>query len=350
MKNWMRALLCVALLLGLTAPAFATLNDSNQPGSVLVFHKFLAGTNVNPNAPGGIEPKTEIEISVACPKGATCPQGQTVRMRGHWVCAGLPCAESDFDLFTTVKGTVYFNPDNIQPATSQVATPPPFCDRGYLIVWVIDSLGRPIKYDGLLGNAVLRDSDFGVGGQSAGAYNAVPIQAAASLPTFAPTDVNWDNKLDFNGTEYKMITGRVFGTVRYESAGATPFSPAPVETTLTLLTLDVISNDLNFPTIVPLNFYNQFEVLRSTSTLFFCWAELRLTDLNSGLDETFGRKGLVESGQAYKTQYIGGDTAGPVTLLGIISTRERDATQTIYREYSYSLFNDGKTVKTRFVP
>jgi hypothetical protein len=348
MKNWMRALFCVGLVLGLTTPAFATLNDSEQPGSVLVFHKFVRGTNLNPNT-GGIEPKTEIEISVTCPKGTMCAAGTTVRLRAHWVCgsSGPICAESDFDLVTTVKGTLYFNPENVFPANAFVAEPPPFCDRGYLIVWVIDAFGRPIKYDGLIGDAIIREADTG---QSAGAYNAVPIQAASALATFAPTDVDFDNKLDFNGTEYKAVTGRVFGSVRYESFGAAPFTPAQVETTLTLLTLDIRSNDINNPVVVPFNFYNEFETLRSTSTLFFCWTEVRLADLNNGLTEAFGRKGLVESGQAFKTAYIGSDATGPVTLLGVVETRERDVTQNIYRQYSYSLFHDSKPVSTSFIP
>jgi len=336
----------VGLLLGLTAPAFATgTNDSEQPGSVLVFHKFIRGTNVNPNTAGSTEPKTEIEISVTCPKGASCPRGQFVQLRAHWVCGqDVTCPESDFDLFTTVKGTMYFNPENVFPTTNQVATPP--CERGYLIVWVVDSFGRAIKFDGLIGDAVIREDDSG---QSAGAYNAIPIQAAGGLPNLAPTDVNLNAKLDFNGTEYERITGRVYGTVRYDDNGLGTMT-GPIETHLTLLTLDVRSNNLNNPTIVPLNFYNQNEVLRSTSTLFFCWTEVQLTDLNSGLTSAFGRKGLVESGQAYKTQYIGDDATGPVTLIGIVETKERDLRGSIYREYSYSLFHDSVPVTTSFVP
>jgi len=293
----------------------------------------------------GVEPKTEIEISVTCPKGAGplgCRGGDPVQLRAHWVCEGnITCGEADFDLFTTVKGTLYFNPENILPKNSEVATPP--CSRGYLIVWVVDSFGRAIKYDGLIGNAVVREDD---NGQSAGAYNAIPIQAASGLPHLAWTDVNWDTKLDFNGSEYERITGRVYGTVRYAAPGGSVTQPGAVETTLTFLTLDVRSNDVNNPTFVPLKFYSSTEVMRSTAAAFFCWGQF-----NVDLDEGFSRKGLVESGQAYKTQYIGDDATGPVTLIGIVETKERDVvTGTIYREYSYSLFHDNKPVTTRFVP
>jgi hypothetical protein len=347
MKKWMSVSFCTLLVLalGLAAPASAWSNDSERPGSVLVFPKFIKGTNVNTNSVG-VEPKTEIEISVTCPQGATCFRGQGVQLRAHWVCGNdVICAESDFDLFTTVKGTLYFNPDNVFPTLAQVAVPP--CDRGYLIVWVVDSLGRAIKYDGLIGDAILREDD---NGQSAGAYNAIPIQAASGLPHLAPTDLDSDTKLDFDGNEYEAVTGRVYGTVRYEAPGGSVTSPGPIETHLTLLTLDVRSNDLNNPTFVPLKFYNQNEVLRSTSTGFFCWQEVRLTELNPGLSETFGRKGLVESGQAYKSQYIGDDATGPVTLIGIVETKERDVSGGVYREYSYSLFHDSDPVTTSFAP
>src|SRR5206468_8616835 len=109
-----------------------------------------------------------------------CAQYQEVRLRAHWVCPpgrdeGLSarCAETNFDLFGSVNGTILFNPDNIYPYNNYV--PPPPCDRGYLIAWVVDQAEPPnaIKFDGLFGDAVLRDSQT-----SARSYNALPIQAA----------------------------------------------------------------------------------------------------------------------------------------------------------------------------
>jgi hypothetical protein len=346
MKNWMRTLFGAVILLGLTTPAFATgiLNDSEAPGSVLVFPKFLRGTVVT--ADQGTLPATQIEISVTCPKGALCSDFQTIRLRAHWVCPGggtFPCEESDFNLITSVKGTLYFNPENIFPTNTTVATPN--CFQGYLVVWVIDFFGRPIKFDGLIGDAVIRHSD-----QSAGAYNAVPIQAAASLANGAPTDVNLNDALDFDGTEYQAITGKIYGSVKYDRLPAS-MGLGSIETHLTLLTLDVLSNRPNYPTFVDLNFYNQNEALRSTSLQFNCWTEIPIRFISPGLDESFGFKGLVESDPAVKVPIFGiSDTAGPVTLLGIVETLERTVTGTFLREYSYSLNNDGTPVKTRFVP
>ena len=76
------------------------------------------------------------------------------------------------------------------------------------------------------------------------------------------------------------------------------------------------------------------------------------TGFDNGLNESFGFKGLVESDPAVKVPILGvDDTAGPVTLIGIVETFERDPLAgTLLREYSYSLFNDSTPVKTRFVP
>jgi hypothetical protein len=157
-----------------------------------------------------------------------------------------------------------------------------------------------------------------------------------------------------DGTEYEAITGKVFGTVRYEGP-IIPTAPAPtaIETDLTLLTLDVLSNRPNYPTFVDFNFYNQNEVLRSNSTAFFCWTEVRLTAIRPDLTTAFGRKGSFESAAAEKVPILGiADTAGPVTLIGIIETREvLAATPTlVIRDYSYSMYNDNTPVPTTFVP
>jgi len=349
MKTWTRAsFCCAALLLGLTAPAFA-LNDSETPGSVLVFHKLVRGTVTTVDQ--GVLPRTQIEISVTCPKNAVCSDFQTVRLRAHWVCEGsgtFPCQEVDFNLSTSVKGTLFFNPENMGPTNVGGIPPPPCFNGGYLIVWVVDIFGRPIKFDGLTGDAVIRNS-----ADSAGAYNALPIQAASSLATGAISELNGNGALDFDGSEYQAITGKIFGTVKYDRIGMTNRS---VQTNITLLTLDVLSNRPNYPTFVDLNFYNPNEVLRSTSMNFTCWTERSISFLDNfsdnGLNESFGFKGLVESDPAVKVPILGvADTAGPVTLIGIVETFERDpVTGTMIREYSYSLLNDGTPVSTRFVP
>ena len=62
--------------LALAVPAFAQvrdpqLSDSQEPGSVIVFPKFIQGSVALPE--GGRAPITELEIGVVCPKGLSAP-------------------------------------------------------------------------------------------------------------------------------------------------------------------------------------------------------------------------------------------------------------------------------------
>jgi len=347
--KWVLVSFLSVLALGLATPAVAqdedrrVLNDSQEPGSVLVFHKFLTGT-VSSNEE--TFPRTEIEISVTCPKGSLCAEFTPVKLKAHWVCPGRQdpefkfiCEEVDFILFSTVNGTLSFGP-------GFGGAPVPPCSDGYLIVWVVDFFDRPIKYDSLIGDAIIRDS-----GASAGAYNAIPIQAARTLQTGVLTDVDNAGDLDFDGTEYQAVTGKVFGTVRYERAGTAALGR--IESFLTLLTLDVKSNRPNFPTFVDFNFYTEFEQLISTFTEFICYRQVRLTDISPTLTEgaLFSRKGLFESVQAEKVPIFGvDDEGGPVTLLAIVETLEFNAAGNLVRQYSYSTYNDSKPVPTAFQP
>ena len=331
-------------------------NDSEVPGSVLVFPKFIRGTFSDVFVT--LQPAhaiTELEISVVCPPGATCGLNQAVRLRAHWICPG--CAETSFDLETTVGGTLYFNPEgvvvvagvltaNAFPSNATTTIPLPPCDRGYLIVWAIDGNDTAIKFDGLIGDGILRDGTDGFPWISGRGYNAIPIQAGDGVvSTGDPTDLNGDGHLDFDGNEYQMVTGTILGTVRYEHLTTVP--EGPVETDLTLLTLDVASNRPNPLTSVGLDFYTPDEQFVDVGTPFYCWSEQRLTDINAGFtQQRMGRKGLVASTYAEQNGV-------PVTLLGIVETKEFfNATGgfRLDRDFAYSLFNDGNPVVTRFQP
>jgi hypothetical protein len=364
MRNLLLALLSIGAA-GLATPAFAWLNDSEQPGSVLVFPKFIRGTYIDAGFSGeALHAITEFEISVRCPDGAACDANQKVRLRGHWVCP--ECNEASFELTTTVNGSLYFNPEgvvsvlgvataNAYPSNATTTIPAPPCPRGYLIVWVIDNTtaGNPIKFDGLIGDAVIRENTDPRFVRSASrSYNAIPIQASENLPVGTAilptlTDVNGDGALDFDGNEYRVMTGRIFGTVRYENA--TP-PEGNVQTDLTLLTLDATLGRPNPRTSVGLNFYTTGEGIVDGQTSFFCWREQRLTDINqSFIKQAMGRKGLVESYFAEQVNSFGFTV--PVTLLGLIETKDSfDIFPTFHRDYSYLLSHDGKPVVTKFVP
>lgn len=371
MKQLMKTgqwLLASIFVFGVVATAVAQtspmeLNDAGLPGSVLVFPYFLRG-NVDVN--GVLHPKTEIEINVSCPTGTLCQEGARVKLAAHWVCPAdqnpankYVCRETDFIMQTTVDATVTLNPDNNPPAVGFfTSTAPPQggvrvapCRVGYLVVWVIDQFDRAIKWDGLVGNAVVRPT-----ADAAEAYNAIPIQAVSTMALNAFTDVDGSGDLDFDGvSEYKAVTGTVIGSVRYDELATGPAPDADaVHSTLVLLTLDVRSNRPNAPVFTDLYFYNQFEVPTSTFVEFICWGSFPLYKIDENLTRALqgSRKGYVRSGLATKEDIFGINDphTGPATLLGIIFTRERGTNGMAERSYSLSLYNDGVPVPTSFEP
>src|SRR5437773_7998905 len=84
--------------LALATPALALAPpdqaDLSQPGSVIVFPKFInlpaVHVDISASNPTGIlVPRTEIEVGVVCPVGFTCTEHQSVKVRFHWVCPAV---------------------------------------------------------------------------------------------------------------------------------------------------------------------------------------------------------------------------------------------------------------------
>jgi hypothetical protein len=366
MKFRVKAARFAALLvpvLALTAPAFAqvrptTLSDSQEPGSVIVFPKFIKGTVALPE--GGSASVTELEIGVVCPKGVICPEHEPVKIRFHWVCGNnestglftsFICQETDFDVTATVWEKIVLVPQGSFDAVSTKTVPAAPCFAGYLIGWVISPANdQPIKFDGLVGDGVIRQS-----GAAISSYSAIPIQADPALANAAAVRTNDNGALMFDGAagHYQAVTGQVIGDVRYTNI-TTP--PNLNDSVLTLLTLDVKSNRPNNPVFVNLDFFggngsaigNENQL--STFTEFICWEEVASESLDSGLTTTLmGRKGVFVSGQANKVGIFGiQDTTGPVTLLGLSEVREGSPEPT--RAYFSNLFNSSRPVPTHFLP
>jgi len=322
------------------------LADSQQPGSVIVFPKFIRGFVP---VDGSAIPATEFEVGVVCPKGQLCAERQAIKIRFHYVCgvteadvsSSFVCRETDFDAVVTVNGKLVFNPEGTTPP-GNLLTPIPACSRGYLIGWVVDQFDRPIKFDGLIGDAVLRESPTAVS-----AYNAIPIQAHPDLESGSFIALGGAGNFIFDGQpgHYQALTGVIFGDVAYDRA------PNRF-TNITLLTLNVRSNRPNYPTFVDINFYNQQEALLSTFTEFICWGERQLsTQIDPNLTQSGmgSRKGVFITDAAEKVPIFGiADTAGAVTLLGLVETLEGPtATE---RQYTYGVFNDSEPVIAVFRP
>ena len=351
--NWLYIVFCVLAVALVAQSAFANvLNDPNEPGSVVVFPLYIQGYAASDGGSGAAALST-FEVSVRCPNGYSCPDFTDVDIHFHWVCPVLSqCEERDFTLNTTVNGTVVFDANgNCEPTQNANnffdtcgSIPPPPCERGFLIGWVVNESGQPIKFDGLLGDAVLRQDGLT---SAVTAYNAIPIQAGAALATGACVNKTCSNtKLNFNGVSYKELSNEVIGSVRFDNDGSDPVTGINYVTELVLLTLDINSNLPNPLIETDLNFWNEVEQGPSTNTAFFCTAEIRLEgDLGINAASMGGAKGLMD-GSAQATNPFTLQSLGPVTLLGLVITHEDGYS----REYAYPLLDNSIPLATSFNP
>jgi hypothetical protein len=385
MRFKMRWALALLPAIALAMPAFAQVRDVNladtdEPGSVIIFPKFVNRAAVTTAGDLAVLPRTEIEIGVVCPKGATCTEHQLVKIRFHWVCPGsddiffkFVCQETDFDIFVTVDGKLAFSADGTPINGNSPRAPAPQCPNGFLIGWVINTSDQPIKFDGLIGDAVLRGPALGSGpntGTSTAveAYKALAIQADPALASGALLTITPPGELPFDGGpgHYLGLPRTLFGDVKFdkETAGAPAPNGALNQTWLILMTLDVDSNFPNLPTFVNLDFFNEslntvsatnpnFEAITSTSTHFVCWTQQQLTSIDSNLTQAFQgtRKGVVIVKDAQKVGFIGitTDEPGPVTLIGLVQTFEGTAANSFQeRSYIFNMFNNSDFVATEF--
>ena len=352
-------LLLLGVALGLAIPSFAQApgaisSASEEPGSIIVFPKFTRGTVV---VNGVTRPQTEIEVRARCPNGATCTN-ESVKIRFHWVCPGTSdkasnyvCKEADFDVKLSVDGKASFNPENSNLLENNVGSPAP-CASGYLIGWVINPVtGRPIKYDGLTGSAILRDGSGVI--QS---YGAFAIQADRNLANRAEIATDIDPRtgtsaLVFDGGagHYQVLAGAIPENLEYHKlTGPLATGKAPV----ILLTLDVRLNRPNYPTFVDLDFRGPDGGPASTSWNFRCWTEIQhpAIDANFTLAGAQSGDSVILSGRAEKVPFGPvSDIPGPVTLLGLVPADDDGHGRTMEPAYILQRSDIGKPT-TVFVP
>lgn len=392
MRFMIKSAVLLAPVLALATPAFAApppnpdLNDPNQPGSAIVFPKFVNMPRVTVDGVPNIA-RTEIELGAVCPSTLTCLENTKVKIRAHWVCPGAEgvnsniCNEEDFDILTlTVNGKVVFAPDGIAINSNSPSTVRPApCPRGYLIAWVVNTGDQPVKFDALIGNAVIRGATIASTGNSGGssAYNAIPIQAniidpypGPTPPVGGPVQPVLVNPLDFDGAAggYQQLTDVQTGDVRFDKIVAGGPPPDVLSTTfLTFLTLDVASGLPNNPVFLDLVFYNENEIPTSIHGFeFVCWTQVALAALPGGGSLTqqvqTTRKGIVVAGPAQKVEMNVGDPDSGThfaTLIGLVETEEGTVANNFEeRKYNFNMVSpfvnggapDETTVTTTIVP
>jgi hypothetical protein len=344
-------LLTAAVGIAVPSPAQAPeppSSASEEPGSVIVFPKFIKGKVTVDGVTG---PQTEFEVHARCPNGAICPADEPVKIRFHWVCPGSEdiapkyvCTETDFDGEVSVSGKVLLSPENTRRAGDYFGSAAP-CPKGYLVGWVITpDTGRPIKYDALTGNAVLHDP-----GGAIESYEAIAIKADPNLAIRAEIATEIDSRtgtpaLVFDGGpgHYQTVAGAVPTNLVFHKLTG-PLSSS--EAFLILLTLDVRLNRPNYPTVVDLEFRADQEHRASTSWNFRCWREIQNPNIgaNFTLAGARTRNAVVISGQATKVPFRDiSDIPGPVSLLGLVPTDEGHGLRTMDPAYIVKRFDSSK--------
>ena len=112
------------------------------------------------------------------------------------------------------------------------------------------------------------------------------------------------------------------------------------------MTLDVRSDSPNFPTAVPLDFWNGFEEKLSKEVKFICWGEFKLSDIDAQLTQALmgTRKGVVQSDEALTE-------GGFATLLGLVQTNDILENGRVVQSKIIEFYNNGiRFPPTMFFP
>jgi len=399
--NSARALLVLVPAIALASPAFAQSSppgtfcatvqtpaptgtpvncaDPSEPGSIIVYQKFQRGfVTVDQGLPGQSgQPRSLIELGAVCPSDDDeCGVDiKVVRVNFHWVCPPQPdnagarfaangggiCVENDFFVNLTINGKVWFSPEGGTTSgdfPGQIVPQAP-CGRGYLIGFVTN-IGRlegdntavftntdaPVRFDGLIGDAIMRNTP-----QDLQAFRAITIQADPNTDeedrltgsgTAGPNSTGV-GALALTGTahNYDVVTGQLSGDVRYDSDLNPPFA----DTALIFLTLDIKSNQNNLPTFVNLNFYNAQQAAFSEAFSFICWGQINITTIDASLtQEGFNSaRGLFITSQAFQG-------AVEVTLLGAVQITEgpTPGPANATRSYTVPVFDNSVPVATTY--
>jgi hypothetical protein len=274
-------LLVTALLVGgvLVIPATAQVLADNEPGSFLVYPRFVVG--------GAPPAETEIRI--------TNTGGASVSVRFNFICPGtkdpsVPCNVLDIHVDLTPHETAVlslnggpspadaFDPDfqviNVVPPCVTDGMGPPVPAVGFVVAFA-QSAGAPISYNHLIGSYHIQ---AGPGPARVG-ENAIAIQSPH--PDFTPLgDSN-------GGLRFGSINREWDGGGDYAHLGTslfTDFLASDGPTTgsrLNLLTLDIRAGQQNPPVVAAIDFWNAVETPFSTTLEFVCYVSVPLEDINA---------------------------------------------------------------------
>src|SRR5262249_47754971 len=179
------------------------------------------------------------------------------------------------------------------------------------------------KFDGLIGDAVLRES-----GTAQAAYPAIPIQADPALANAAAVTTNGNGALLFDGApgDYLAITGRVLGDVRYDTQTGPTFTRGVPH--LAHLGCEVKPSEQ--PSLCRSRLlrwlrqlHRQREPVVDFHGVHLLGGDIPHRHRSQLGNHGYGRKGVFASAPAEKVGIFGiQDETGPTTLLGLGETLE----------------------------
>jgi len=293
MQKWHKlgyAALAGAVLLGgaMVLPTMA----ANGPGSALAFPYWTISTSSS----------TQIRITDTSngPKTEVDDGPFSVCVRFNWICKGEGsgatrfCNELDEHYCLTHHETLTFNvADHLSFGGST-----PLCGtdgEGFLVAFAETPDGVPVSFNSLIGSAHITNADG-----SSDAYNAIPFVSPYAPGALLPTT----DGVGGGGLRFGVLAGSAFG-ITAGGLPCTPIGPAcfdsgdyetppkvlqsdfqavdpGISTDLILITLDVVSGDINTQTHVDLVWWNEEEDAFSTSRNIWCYERIPLSTIGSG--------------------------------------------------------------------
>jgi len=272
-------LLAGLLLLSATPEAFA---DGRNPGSVLVYpmHRSGFATKMQPGTGDSYSSFFFTILSVSntnlLPATPNNALGGTTGI--HWEYVNItPDPNSNvvpqLPLFCNVANVR----ETLTPADTRAVLTSchngAFFQEGYVVLSATnpDTFDDPWKFDYLIGSELVVNS---VGGMYS--LNAVPFNAGAALNDKAPTDIDQDDRLDFDGIEYERMPDELYIDSFLAIANSS-------------LILMNFTGGTGSAATVRIDIWNDFEQALSAVFSFKCWFEERLVTISPFFSEPFLR-------------------------------------------------------------
>ncbi len=261
-----RAILTCALL-GLLASIGQA--DGRKPGSALVYPVHRSGVPDDDAQEVGTLPPDPFFTLVCVTNTNTHPVSGGTNVHMEFVNVAPDWTDPFKPLYCSVQNrTEYLTPADVRCFLVNCVNPGPLTE-GYLVMSAQDpsSFQTPWSHDYLVGSEIVVNAASAIY-----QLNAIPFDSPQAPG--APTDVDGDGQLDFDGIEYEGVPDELYLDV---------FMPM-MSPSLALLNL---TGGTAFDASVAFTVFNDNEFALSTTLEFRCWFDQPLRRISLIFDETF---------------------------------------------------------------